>query len=412
MTAPTDIPSALVVEPSPARDRVAGIDILRGAAILGILLMNIQSFAMPVSAYTYPWSWGDLQGVNGWVHFLIHIVASGKFISIFAMLFGAGIILQQQRFFDAPLFVRLHFRRMFGLLAIGLLHAYLLWYGDILFSYALLGMLAFCFRHLSIKPLLWIGAAFFLAGLVFNLFIGAGLHAFASDPSLGLAAELNPGPEAQLVEVAIYQGPWLGQLAERATYAFATQTWVLATYSLPFVTGMMLIGMALMKSGFYTGAWSTRHYVKVAAIGTACGWGLSLLGLWLDRETGRDPVLSVMVLSHLNTIAMIPTALGYSAVVLLLASHRTGPLAPLAAVGRTALSCYLLETLLCTTIFYGHGLGYFGKLDRVELLGVVVGVWVVLLIFANLWLRHFRYGPAEWIWRRMTYGASRLQAPP
>lgn len=392
----------------PARQRIVAIDVLRGVAMLGILLMNIQSFSMPISAYSYAWSWGDMIGVNAWTHYIVHIVASGKFISTFALLFGAGIVLQQSRMSDPHTGSLIHFRRMFVLLGFGLLHAYLLWYGDILFSYALIGMLAFVFRKMSIKTLCWSAAAFFGGGLILSLLLGALTSAFAS-AGMGIDEAFNPSHESQLKEVAAYQGSWLEQMPQRALSTVMLQTYVLLMYTLPFVTGLMLAGMALMKSGFFSGEWTHARYVRVAIIGIASGWTLSALGLWIDFLTGRQPTLSATVLTHFNTLAMAPTAIGYSAAVMLLARSSIAPfLAPLAAVGKTALSCYLLETLICTTIFYGHGFGYFGTLERFQLLGVVLGVWIVVLLLAWGWTRAFRYGPAEWLWRALTYGTARL----
>ena len=139
------------------------------------------------------------------------------------------------------------------------------------------------------------------------------------------------------------------------------------------------------------------------------GWCISAAGLILDDRTGHQPTLSVALLAHINTLAVVPTALGYSAAVILIArSPIVWWLTPLVAVGKTALSCYLLETLICTTIFYGHGFGYFGHLERGTLLFVVLGVWIVVMLLAWAWTRVFRYGPAEWLWRAVTYGTPRL----
>lgn len=395
--------------PGPARQRIAAIDLLRGIAMLGILLMNIQSFAMPVTAYSYPWSWGDMTGINAITHYVTHVIASGKFISIFSMLFGAGILLQLSRFEDPRDATRIHFRRMLGLLAFGLIHAYALWYGDILFSYALLGMLVFVFRNRTIGQLLWIALAFFAAGLVMNLLIGA--LAYVADAHLGqdLDSAFNPSHAAQMKEVTAYRGSWLEQMPTRALTSITVQTYILMIYSLPFVTAFMLLGMALMKSGFYAGAWPRKRYVMIAILGIEIGWCISAAGLMIDAKTGRQPTLSATLLTHLNTLAMAPTAVGYSAAVILIAGSPLARwLAPLVAVGKTALSCYLLETLLCTTIFYGHGFGYFGRLERGELLLVVLGVWIVVMMLAWTWTHFFRYGPAEWLWRAITYGTARL----
>ncbi len=387
-------------------ERIVAIDVLRGVAMLGIPVMNIQSFAMPVSAYSYPWSWGDMSGINGAVFYLSYVIASGKFISIFAMLFGAGILLQQERIGNDSLSAQIHFRRMFVLLAFGMAHAYLLWYGDILFSYAVIGMVVFAFRSRPIRELAAVAFTFFVAGLAMNLLIGAGEYAFGS----GTDNELNPNRINQLAEVAAYRGSWRAQFNQRFPVAIISQTNIFFTYCLPFVSALMLGGMALMKSGFFNGTWPRKRYFILAIAGTLLGWSLAALNLWIDWLTGRQPTLSVELLAHLNTVAMVPTALGYSsAVILLVHSRLAAYLGPLAAVGRTALSCYLLETILSTFLFYGFGLGWFGSVDRLGQIGIVPILWIVILLFASLWRRFFRFGPAEWVWRAMTYGTASIK---
>jgi uncharacterized protein len=403
--------AAQLIVPRQPRTRLVGIDVLRGVAILGILVMNVQSFAMPVSAYSYPWSWGNMSGFNGVVYYGSHVLASGKFISIFAMLFGAGIVLQTQKPNAEHSAAAIHFRRMFGLLAFGMVHAYLIWYGDILFSYALLGMLAFAFHRCSPRVLVWAAIGFFLAGVVMNVLIGIGLYFTGLHADAGIIEEFNPSFAVQLAEVEAYRGSWTEQLKERLPISLFSQTYILVTYCLPLVTGLMLAGMALLKSGFYHFAWSRAAYVRIAIAGTLIGWALSTIGLLIDARTGNQPVLSAAVWFHINTLAMAPTAIGYSAAVLLLAnSSLAAKLWPLAAVGRTALSCYLLESLICTTLFYGHGLGWFGSVERGGQLVIVVCVWIAVIAFAVSWTRLFRFGPAEWIWRGMTYGFAHVRA--
>lgn len=402
--------------PQPPRSRLYAIDLLRGVAVLGILLMNIQSFSMPVSAYTYPWSWGDMNGINAAVYYLCHVLADGKFITIFALLFGAGVILQSQKPSDgqsapsAPQ-SQLHYRRMFGLLAFGLFHAYFIWYGDILFSYALLGMLIFLLRNVPIRVQVMLAAVLFIGGVAFNVAMGLGMKWIDSAYDAQIAAQFNPSPEQQLQEVNAYRGGLVEQLNERFPVTLISQTYILLTYCLPLVTALMLAGMALLRSGFFHFAWKRDAYLRLALCGPLLGYAFSLVGIWLDARTGRDPILSTSVIRYLNVIGTVPAALGYAAAILLIAHSKIGHrLWPLAAVGRTALSCYLLQSILCTLIFYGHGLGLFGKVERIGQLGIAVGVWVVLIVFASVWTSRFRFGPAEWIWRRLTYGAASLKA--
>lgn len=396
-------------ESAPASQRIHAIDVLRGVAVLGILLMNIQSFAMPASAYSYPWSWGDMSGSNAAVYYACHVLADGKFITIFAMLFGAGILLQQAKYADSPLGTKIHYRRMFGLLAFGLFHAYFIWYGDILFTYAVLGMIVFLLRRAPVNVQLILAGLLFAAGITLNVVIGLALRYVDFHTAATVALEFNPAHETQLAEIAAYRGSFGQQFSERFVVALLSQSYILVTFCLPIVTGLMLMGMALLRTGFFYFAWRRRTYVVLATIGTLIGWAMSGAGLIMDERTGRDPILSVEVWHYLNILGTLPAALGYSSIVLL-AVNGGWRLAPLAAVGRTAFSCYLLQSVLCTLIFYGHGLGAFGKVNRVGQLAIVVGVWVVIVTFAWFWTRRFRYGPAEWVWRGLTYGFDEVRS--
>jgi len=153
----------------PQTDRIVSIDLLRGVAVLGILIMNIQHFSMPTAAYINPSAYGDLTGLNRWVWIISHMLASGKFMSIFSILFGAGILLFTQRAELKGLnSAVLHYRRMGWLLLFGLMHAYLLWTGDILVSYSLCGMLVFLFRSKRPTTLIRIACAFFLVPLLLD----------------------------------------------------------------------------------------------------------------------------------------------------------------------------------------------------------------------------------------------------
>ena len=167
----------------------------------------------------------------------------------------------------------------------------------------------------------------------------------------------------------------------------------------------MLVGMSLARHGFFTGAWRRSSYTRLAIAGCAAGWAGAALTLWLDRPAHHDVLRSTFFWSLLDIISQPFAALGYAAAILGLVRGRSKWLWPLAAVGRTALSGYLLQSILCATLFYGHGLGWFGRVDRIGQMKIVVSIWLLLLVVAPLWLRVFRFGPVEWVWRSSTYGA-------
>ena len=387
--------------------RIDAIDVLRGFALLGILAMNIQLFAMPDAAYLNPTAYGDLEGANLYVWLGGRLLADQKFMTIFSMLFGAGIVLMASRAEARDDARRLHYRRMGWLAVIGLAHAHLLWSGDILFLYAVCGMLVYPFRKQSAGRLLAIGTATLVAGSA----IFAGLQASLPYWPEEALAEVTVGswqPTREIVDgaLAAYRGGWLEQLPVRSASALGFETFVLVIWGGWRASGLMLIGMALYRLDVFSARRSARFYGALIAAALVAGIPVEAYGVVLDFEFGWALDWSLLQGRQFNYWPSIAVSLGYVGLVMLVCrSTRLRPVTrPYAAVGRTALSNYLLQTVICTTIFYGHGLGYYGSVDRVGQLGVVIGVWAVQLVASPLWLQRYRFGPAEWAWRGLTYG--------
>lgn len=384
-------------QPTADRERLVGLDALRGLAVLGIFAMNVQSFAMPEAAYVYPRAYGDLTGANYAAWLLAHVLASGKFIAIFSLLFGVGIALRDR---DDGGGTTRFVRRQIALLAIGVAHALLLWHGDVLVSYAIVGCLVYPLRRVRPGVLIAIGAAAYVLGAVAMAAMSA-LTLLAPAESVAAVRAAVADPTTIAADLAAFGGPYAGQLARRAQLFLEYQAYGLPFYTLPLTGGLMLAGIGLARLGFFAGTWRASMYATIAAIGAPLGLALVTLELRLDARFGEDPLLTAYVFNHLNTLAAVPLAMAYASSVMLVS--RRAKLSALAAVGRTALSCYLLQTVIGTTLFYGHGFGLFGRVDRVGQLGITVVVWVALLIAAPLWLRAFQFGPVEWIWRCATY---------
>ena len=404
MTTPPDRPNA---EPVAETARIDAIDVLRGFALLGILVMNIQAFAMPQAAYFNPTAYGDLEGANLWVWLTGRMFFDQKFMTLFSMLFGAGIVLMAGRAEARGGAGRVHYRRMGWLLVIGLLHAHLLWYGDILFTYAVCGMVVYPLRRLSPGRLVALGTTLLAIGSAPSVGAGMSLPYWPEEALSALTDEAwRPTPEVIEAELAVYRGGWLAQLPSRSGDALALQTVLLIFWGLWRASGLMLIGMALFKGDVFSARRSARFYAGLIAAAVAVGLPLQAYGLSLDFARGW-PVWSFFIGMQFNYWPSIAVSLGYVGLVMLAcrnaALHRFTR--PFAAVGQTALTNYLLQTVLCTLVFYGHGLGWFGSVDRVGQLGVVAAVWAVQLVASPLWLRRFRFGPAEWAWRSLTYGA-------
>ena len=392
--------------PVPRAERIGAIDVLRGVALLGILVMNIQMFSMPQAAYFNPTAYGDLTGANLYVWVASRLLADQKFMTVFSMLFGAGIVLMAGRAEARGGARRLHYRRMGWLFVIGLLHGHLLWSGDILFLYAVCGMLVYPLRGQPPRRLLVLGAM--LLAVASTLSIGSGLSFpyWPEDERVALTTELwQPTPEMIDAELAAYRGSWLYQQPVRSSSALTFETFLLVTWGIWRAGGLMLIGMALFKREVFSALRSSRYYAALILVAVAVGLPVQAYGVALDFARGWS-VWSFFVGMQFNYWPSIAVSLGYVGAVMLACRREALRrfIRPFAAVGQTALTNYLLQTVICTAIFYGHGLGWFGSVDRVRQIVVVAGVWAVQLIASTLWLRLFRVGPAEWLWRSLTYG--------
>jgi len=392
----------LQVGPVAEDQRIHALDVLRGLAVLGILGTNIQHFSMFAGTTRNPTLWGDLAGANYWIFALTFILVYQKFLPIFSMLFGAGIVLAAQRREQAGLpTTALHYRRMATLMLIGLLHAYLIWYGDILVVYAVCGAVAYILRRLSPGPLITIGVALLAVGPLIEIVVfvipalmGSGGGGGASVDTI-VAADLEA-----------FRGPWIDQLQMRVRYAFETHTQGLAIVLFWRASGIMLIGMALFKLGVLTGTRSRRFYRILLMVALTVGLPLTVFGFYInvltEWQNGWLRRLGVLIVYWVGILM----ALGWTSIVMLICDGKgwSTLTRPLAAVGRMALTNYLLQSVLCTFIFYGHGLGLYGHVERTGQVAVVAGVWLLLLIVSPIWLRSFRFGPAEWVWRSLAYG--------
>jgi len=400
--------NTMQVRPSPLNpdQRIAPVDLLRGVAVLGILIMNIQSFAMIQAAYFNPTAYGDLSGINRWIWTLSHIVGDQKFLSLFSLLFGAGILLMSRRLERQgrdP--AGLHYRRMFWLLLIGLGHGYLLWHGDILVSYAILGSLVFFFRRLRPRTLLLTGLALLAVSSGLSLLSAWSMQFWGADVIEQNRQWWAPGAEAVARELAAFRGSWLDQMSERVRATVFFQTVGFLFFTSWRAGGLMLVGMALIQWGVLSGERSDRWYRSLLGIGLVIGLPVIIYGVVANFEAGWALEYSWLLGTQYNYWGSLAITGAIVGAAMLL--HRSGALpalrGALAATGRMAFSNYLLQTLVCTTLFYGHGLGLFGSLEHWGQALIVLGLWILALVVSPLWLRSFRYGPVEWLWRSLTY---------
>jgi len=387
--------------------RIGSLDVLRGFAVLGILVMNIQSFSMIGAAYMNPYAYGDMTGANRVVWFLSHLFADMKFMAIFSMLFGAGVVLMSDRRSAAGKpSAGLHYRRMLGLLLFGALHGYLLWYGDILFTYAVCGVWIYLFRKVRPNRLIIVGLFTVAVSSGVSIFWQATIPWWPPEEMEKLETEWwDPPPDAVAHELDTYRGSWSEQQAIRVHETAFMESFMLVTNTLWRAGGLMLIGMALFRFGVFSAERSSAFYGRLLAIGIFVGLPVVAFGVWFKDSSGWDVRTAFFGGDQFNYWASILVALGWVAAVMLVVKAGVLPqlTARLAAVGRMALSCYLLETIICTTIFYGHGLGLYGAVERIGQAAITAGVWLCLLLLCPWWMERFRFGPFEWLWRSLTY---------
>jgi uncharacterized protein len=403
-----------VTEPLP---RIATLDIVRGVAVMGILAMNIVAFAMPFQAYMNPAAFGTEGPVDLASWLLSFIFIDGKMRGLFSFLFGASMLLviekAQAKGEDAA---RIHFRRMLWLLLFGLVHLYLIWFGDILTGYALIGMIAWFLHGLSNRALVRVGIALLLVQLL--VFIGLAFGAF------GLSAAAAPGASPETVEewrsleqdfgllagaplaqkLAVYTGGYGGILADRV----AANAWMPIKGLFMFgweTLAYFLFGMAALRTGFLRGSWSAHAYRRTMLIGFGIGIPAYAVLAWLlIRDDFSVPMVFAVAMAA--TVPFRPLMIAaIAALIIVLAARGRGALVErIAAAGRAAFTNYLGTSLIMTTLFYGYGAGLFGQLSRAELWLVVLPMWALMLLWSKPWLDRFEYGPLEWLWRSLSRG--------
>jgi len=421
-----------LVAPATPQERIESIDVLRGVSVLGILLININSFGLPFAAYTDPSTYGGASGANFVVWLVNHVLFEGKMRAIFSMLFGASVVIltsRAERRGGGVEIADVYYRRTLWLIAIGVLHAYFIWYGDILFFYGVVGLALFPFRKLSARTLCILGVLLLCVHAVQGV---RGIHkaeraarTIAEIETIERAGQaltanqqeqLNSAreqreyfkPDARTIAAEIETtrgGGYIENLKARSHVTASLQSDVFYRYLIWDIAGMLLLGMGLMKLGVFDASRSVRFYVFMAIVGYGVGVPLATVLSLRWAHSGFDVTAMFRYIRAPDDIVRFSVAAGHIAVVMLICKSGVLPATrrALAKVGRMALTNYLLMSVLCTLLFYGYGLGMFAELERFELLYVVVIVWGVNVIVSMIWLTYFRFGPIEWAWRSLTY---------
>ncbi|HDZ0722057.1 TPA: DUF418 family protein [Klebsiella pneumoniae] len=375
-------------------ERNVTLDFVRGVAILGILLLNISAFGLPKAAYLNPaWS-GSASLSDAWTWALLDLLAQVKFLTLFALLFGAGLQLL------LPRGKRWIQSRLTLLALLGFIHGLFFWDGDILLAYALVGLVSWRMVREAhhVKSLFNTGVMLYLTGIAVLVLLGL---------ISGTAANRSWAPDAANLQ---YEQYWklhggMEAVSNRADMLSDNLLALGAQYGWQ-LAGMMLMGAALMRSGWLKGQFSLRHYRRTGALLVAAGMAVNLPAIFAQWYLAWDYRWCAFLLQAPRELSAPLQAIGYAALAWgywpQLCRFRL--VGAIACVGRMALTNYLLQTLICTTLFY-H-LGLFMRFDRLQLLAFAPPIWAVNLLVSSLWLRRFRQGPVEWLWRQLTLRAS------
>lgn len=380
------------------------VDAIRGIAILGILMMNAIGFSMPFSAYTNPTAFGNFDGLNAVSWGFTHLLFDRKFITLLSLLFGVGIAILAERYrLNDKRASFLHFKRMAVLLIFGLIHAYGIWAGDILFFYAICGALAYGLINAR-QPTLYKVATILIGISIGMTVLGQWGLPYYSENEMAIFTTSWAPPEHHLqLEIAAYTGSLSEQFSQRISSAVLLQTYGLFGLMLWFGTGLMILGIALYRQGLFNGQINTTTLLTLGAIFLCVGLATSSAGITFNNHHQWDALKSTYQGSLFNQLGSLITALGY--LLLIVGIYQKGMFISffekMANVGRLALSNYLMQSIVFTFIFYGFGLGLFGQFQRWQLVLLVILAWLIQLYGSQMYLRYFKIGPFEYLWRKL-----------
>jgi len=393
--------------PAAREDRIVALDVLRGVAVGGILLANAFVFFGLLFDPDGHLKQLPTAQVDRAVEFLEHVIVDGKFYSIFSLLFGIGFGLQLSRRGDVA--IGRFRRRLTVLVGIGAVHAFLIWAGDILLLYALLGFSMPWFARRSDRSLLRWTAGLLATPTMLYLIGLAAWMAFGSSPSVEPVPSA-PGqgiPPEILARINAVGSGGLGD-ALIGNLIFLVGRWadLFVTVRFPKVLGMFVLGLWVVRQGIAADPAAHRRLLtKWRALGLGLGLPLNLAGAWaLSVWPYLPPSPGALVGVACQAVGFPLLALGYASAIVLSVVDGRRALAPFAPVGRMALTNYLTHSIVCVTLSYGFGFGLWGRIGAMQAWGIALVIVLLQIPFSRWWLARHRYGPMEWVWRRLTYG--------
>ena len=395
------------VAPTSGSERIGLLDALRGLALLGIFLANIEWFTRPWQEFAN----GMAQGLSGLDHaaaWTVHVFVNGKFWILFSLLFGLGFAVMMERAQASGRSARIYLRRLAVLFAIGIAHALLVWVGDILHSYAIAGLLLLGMREVRPRKQLAVGLALYLGLCGLSLLAGASMLALPPGGTDAMAGELAESARAADAAAASYAGGGFAGVTAQRLRDFSMLAW--NNFGVvPMALGIFLVGSWLFRSGRITDVAAHRgFFVRMAAWGLPLGLALTLWAASLATGHPHGTVDGRYVMAAgLHGLGALPMTLGGVAALALAWQSRAGMrlLGALAPAGRMALTNYLLQSVVASLVFYGYGLAMWGRIGHAGLVLLVLAVFALQVLASRWWLARFRFGPLEWAWRWLAYGA-------
>lgn len=408
--------SGHTIAPTAAAERIDTLDFIRGLAVMGILAANIVAFGQPFEAYMYPAAFlTDPGDPGGWMWIAQFIVIDGKMRGLFTVLFGAGMYLFMEKAWARGATRWLQAWRLFILMVFGMIHFFFIWPGDILFYYALFGFVVLGCLRWSVRTQLVAGLVGYILGalvmggsltvpwLIADTPFGQSSPEIAEQRGDVIAGIDDALARGEVPNAAIAAGDYGALVSHRITeqwYEPLSNAMLFGFETLP----LMLIGVALYRLGFFSGAFDRARLLRWGWIGVVAG-GLAHLGIGLAvKAYGFSYYATLAGFVAWSTLPRLWMVLGLAALLVVYAPLATGWLGDrVRAAGRAAFTNYLGTSVLMMLVFHGWALGLFGQLNRPQLYIVVVLAWLVMLAWSKPWLDRYRYGPLEWLWRCLTY---------
>lgn len=402
-----------IIAPIQQTERVQIVDILRGFALFGILFVNMTLFRLPFQTILLPAdasaSWHDQAGM-----WLIHFLGESKFYSLFSLLFGLGLTLLMDRIeARGAKFVPLYARRLLILLGFGLIHAFLIWIGDILVLYALLGFPLILFRKAKPRTLLTWAIILLILPLLLTVVPTALIELGRSIPEGAVQidqafADAEAGYVADVARAnQVYSNGTFAEITSQRAYDYSTMG-LGSFFVLGFnVLAMFLLGVWFGKQKIFQNIEANRpFFLKLLFWGLLLGIpGYAIYATMIPPLSRFEPSWTLTLATIAQSIGAPMLSLAYVSIFALLAvspswGKRISVLAP---VGQMALTNYLTQSIVCTLIFYGYGLGLFGKVGSIAGIGLTILIYLIQIPLSHWWMKRFQYGPAEWLWRSLTY---------